>query len=162
MKHSEGADLSGSAIFKGVAREAVVELCTEGQLLSLEAGRVLFERGEDAKELMILREGVVELIFPVQIMGATREVTIETKQAGDVVAWSALVHPYRFTAGARCAGACVLTTFHRDVLEEFFENDPRSGYLIMRNLAGVIGRRFQMMQTTWLHDLQASAVRRLG
>ncbi len=31
----------------------------------------------------------------------------------------------------------------------------------MRNLAGVIGRRLQAMQTIWMHDLQASATKRM-
>lgn len=160
--NNDTKDSCRSVIFSGISEEAVADLCSHGTVVSFEANHELFKRGEDADELMILQEGVVELLFPVQIMGVARDVTIETKQAGDVVAWSAVVHPYRFTLSARCAGKCTLTTFRRDALWEMFERDPRTGFLFMRNLAGVLGRRFQMMQTMWLHDLQASAVRRLG
>ena len=31
----------------------------------------------------------------------------------------------------------------------------------MGNLAGVIGRRLQALQTIWMHDLEATAVKRL-
>ncbi len=155
-------NLSGSAIFEDIPDDAVEGLCSCGRVLSFEAGHVLFERGEDAQELMILQEGVVELLFPVEIMGVTRGATIQSKQAGDVVAWSALVPPYRFRLSARCASRCTLANFRRDELRTFFDADPRTGYLFMQNLAGVIGRRFQVMQTMWLHDIQASAVKRLG
>ena len=161
-EENDTKDFRRSVIFRDISDEVVADLCSHGRLLSFEADDELFKRGEDADELMILQEGVVELLFPVQIMGVAREVTIETKQAGDVVAWSAVVHPYRFTLSARCAGKCTITAFHRDALWTLFERDPHTGYLFMRNLAGVLGRRFQMMQTMWLHDLQASAVRRLG
>ena len=162
MDNNGTADARQSVIFSGMSEEAVADLGSLGTLVSFEANHELFKRGEDADELMILQEGVVELLFPVQIMGAVRDVTIESKQAGDVVAWSAVVHPYRFTLSARCAGKCTLAIFPRDALWALFERDPQTGYLFMRNLAGVLGRRFQMMQTMWLHDLQASAVRRLG
>lgn len=154
-------ELSGSVIFEGISAGTVAELCSRGQAVPSEAGHLLFERGEDARELMILQEGVVELFFPVQVMGVTRDLTVETKHKGEVVAWSALVSPYRFTLGARCASDCVLTSLSREVLHEFFKDDPRAGYLLMRNLAGVIGRRLQGMQTIWLRDLQTSAIKRL-
>ncbi len=161
MGSVEGLHRSGSAVFRGIADDAMDQLCACGRAVSFKAGHVLFERGQDADNLMILQDGVVELLFPVQIMGVTRDVTMETKQVGDLVAWSALVSPYHFTLSARCAGDCTLASFTRDALESFFDSDPQSGYLFMRNLAGEIGHRLQRMQTMWVHDLQASAAKRL-
>jgi CRP-like cAMP-binding protein len=152
---------SRSVVFEGISEEAIEALCSRGQVLSFEAGHGLFERGQEARELMILQEGVVELLFPVRIMGVTRELAVESKHAGDVVAWSALVSPYRCTLGARCGSDCVLTSLKREVLEEFFRDDPQVGCLFLRNLAGVIGRRLQAMQNIWLLDLQTSAIKRL-
>ena len=151
----------GSAIFEGIARETVEELCSGGRVVSFEAGHKLFERDQDADELMILQEGVVDLVFPVQIIGVTREVTMERVEAGEVVAWSALVHPYRFTVSAVCASRCVLNALGRDSLNVFFETDPQTGCLFMRNLAGVIGRRLQAMQAMWVRELQATATKRM-
>ena len=150
--------LSRSAVFEGVPEEAIRALCSCGRVLSFAAGHRLFEHGQDAHDLMILQEGSVELFVPVRIMGVTRELTVESKNEGDVVAWSAAVSPYRFTLGARCASDCTLTSLNRQGLEEFFRDDPQTGYLFMRNLSGVIGRRLQAIQNIWLHDLQASAL----
>lgn len=150
-----------SAIFEEIPHAIVAELCTRGRRLSFDTGHVLFKRGEDAGELMVLQEGVVELMFPVMLLGVTREVTMEAKRAGAVVAWSSLVSPFDFTLSARCASDCTLVCFSRDALYAFFEEDSHTGYRFMRNLAGVIGRRLQAMQTIWVHDLQASAAKRL-
>lgn len=162
MDNSFDLNVLRSAIFEGISDDTIADLCSRGRVISLEANHKLFERGDDAKELMILGEGVVELLFPVQILGVTREVTMESKQAGDVVAWSSVVSPYRFTLSARCAGPCTLTALSRETLRSFFETNPETGYLFMRNLNGVIGRRLSAMQTTWAHNLQASAASRLG
>ncbi len=152
---------SRSVIFEGISGEAIEALCSRGRELICKAGHGLFERGQEAQDLLLLQEGVVELLFPVQIMGVTRELALESKHEGEVVAWSALVSPYRCTLGARCGSDCVLTSLNREALEEFFRNEPQVGYLFMRNLAGVIGRRLQAMQNIWLLDLQTSAIKRL-
>jgi CRP-like cAMP-binding protein len=154
-------ELSRAAICEDISPEAIEELCARGRVLSFEVGHLLFERGQDAEELIILGEGVVELFFPVHILGATRELTLESKQAGDLVAWSALVHPYRFTLSARCAGKCLLIALGREALQGLFETDPAVGHLFMRNLARVIGQRLQSLQTIWVHDLQTRAATRL-
>lgn len=161
MVGSEHSSLMECGVFEDIPDEAVRELCARGRDLSFEAGVTLFDRGGRADELMILNEGVVELLFPVQIMGVTRGVTMESKHAGDVVAWSSLVSPFQFTLSARCATACTLTSFTREALHDYFAINPPTGYLFMRNVAGVIGRRLQAMQTMWMHDLEARAVERL-
>lgn len=152
---------SRSAIFEDISCEVIEELCSRGREVAFEAGHKLFERDEEADELMIVQEGVVDLVFPVQIINVTREVTMESVEAGDVLAWSSLVSPHRLTLGARCASECVLIALSRDHLHAFFETDPETGYLFMRNLAGVIGRRLQAMQTMWVGELQATAMKRM-
>jgi len=153
--------LSRSAVFEGFSIDAIEELCSRAREVSCEVGQRLFERDGDADELMIVREGVVDLVFPVQVLNVARDVTMESVQAGDVVAWSSLVRPHRFTLSARCASRCVLTCLSRDDLHTFFETDPATGYLFMRNLAEVIGRRMQAMQVMWMRELQATAARRM-
>jgi CRP-like cAMP-binding protein len=149
-----------AAIFEDISAETVRGLCSQGRHLSFPTGQTLFNRGQSAEELMILEDGVVELVFPVEIMGARRDLTLESKRSGDVVAWSALIAPYHFTLSARCATECTVTALKRATLQAFFQENPETGYLFMRNLAGVIGRRLQAMQTIWVHDLQASVARR--
>ncbi len=150
-----------SAIFESIWPAAVEELCGRGREVSFEAGRQLFERGQDADELLIVREGAVDLMFPVQILGVTREVTMESAQAGDVLGWRSLVSPHCYTLSARSMSACTVTALSRDSLHSFFESDPHTGYLFMRNLAGVIGRRLQAMQAMWMRELQTSVAHRM-
>lgn len=153
-------NLLQSAIFEDISGDVVESLCSHGKVMTFGPHQTVFRRGEDAQELMILLDGFVELFFPLHIVGVTRDVTMETKQAGEVVAWSALVKPYRFTLSGRCPCQCSLISLSRFTLEQFFETDPATGHLFMRNLAGVIGRRLQAMQTLWMHDVQTSVAKR--
>lgn len=153
--------IGNAAIFEGISADVLEELSTLGQTETFKPGHLLFERGQDAEDLMLLQEGAVDLFFPVHVMGATRELTLESKHPGDVVAWSALVSPYHFTLSARCASRCKLSYFKRSALLTFCDAHTHCGYLFMRNLAEVVGRRLQNMQNIWIHDLQASAVKHL-
>lgn len=153
--------LSHLAIFEGIPYEAVEKLCSCGREVRFEAGHKLFERDQQADGLIIVQEGVVDLVFPIEILSATREVTMESLEPGGVAAWSSLVDPHRLTLSARCKSPCVLTMLSRENLYAFFETDPFTGYLFMRNLAGVIGRRLQTMQVMWTRELQATAQRKM-
>ncbi len=156
-----GESLVDIPIFADIPPDSVKELCARGRVASFDAGHLLFERGRNAVELMILQDGIVELLFPVSVLGATREVAMESKRPGDIVAWSALVNPYHFTLSARCVSRCTLTCLTRDAIHGHFDTDPATGYRFMSNLSGVIGRRLQAMQTMWMHDLQANLANRL-
>lgn len=159
-----GTDDSGllrSAIFEDIPENTIRKLCSLGHVISFDAGYKLFTRGDGGDELMILMDGVVELVTPLLVFGVSREVPMESKQSGDVVAWSALVRPYHFTLSARCATKCKLMSLGRVALFGFFEANPAIGYMFMRNLAGVIGRRLQALQMMWMHDLEATAAKRL-
>jgi len=153
--------ISQSAIFEDIEPNVVDHLCSKGRQISVESGHRLFDRDQDASDLMILQEGTVDLVFPVHVMNVTREVAMDRLQSGDVVAWSALVRPYRFTLSAECTTPCVLKVLSRSTLEEFFKTDPHTGHLFMRNLAGVIGRRLQNLQMMWVYDLQTSAAKHM-
>jgi CRP-like cAMP-binding protein len=153
--------LTQTPIFDGIPAEIAGKLCERGSVVTFSAGQTLFARGQEAENLMILQDGIVELLFPVMILGATREVAMESKRPGDLVAWSALVHPYQFTLSARCASDSTLACFTRDTLLAFFESDVATGYRFMSNLTGVIGRRLQALHTIWMHDLQSSVAKRL-
>ncbi len=151
--------ITQAAIFRDLEPEWVEALCRQGRRFTGEPKQMLFERGDDARELLLLTQGVVELLFPVHVMGFTREVTMETKQPGDVVAWSAVISPYHYTLSARCANRCTLLGFERDMLMSFFREHPEAGFLFMRNLAGVIAARLQGIQMMWMRDLQAGTAR---
>ncbi len=161
MIAKDGSGLFRSAVFEDIPEHTVREVEGRGHVLSFDANSRLFERGSRAEDLMILLDGVVELVFPIRILGVSREIPVESKHAGDVVAWSALVRPYHFTLSARCATSCTLMSLGREAIVRFFETDPATGYVFMRNLAGVIGRRLQALQTMWTQEVVSAAVKGL-
>lgn len=125
-----------------------------GTSVTLSAGDVLFELGDDADAMYVVRQGRVALTLPIQIAGHEADVFVEERLPGQAIGWSALTPPYRFTFKATSPLATEVTRLPRRALFEFFGTRPEVGYAVGLNLAAVIGQRLQVVQTMWLREMQ--------
>jgi len=71
----------------------------------------------------------------------SREVTIYRTGGGELFGWSALVEPYRYTSSAKCAEKTEEIYIKGSDLLKLFEQYPRTGYVVMRNLSAIISSR---------------------
>ncbi len=101
-------------------------------------------------------EGLVELTMPLAIPGGDREVVVGIVRAGETLAWSALIEPHRFTMSARAGTDVELHGFARADLQAALRTHPEAGLRVLENLAKVVGRRLQVVQTLWTRSLQRS------
>ena len=78
----------------------------------------------------------------------------QTLRAGETVAWSALVAPFRFTMSGRAGTDVELIAFSTRELQAAIEAYPDAGVRVVTNLAAVIARRLQVMHAMWTRELQ--------
>lgn len=123
-------------LFQGMGPDFMNRLSSLAQEKSCAAGEVLFRRGEVADTLYILENGRVNLF--VEQEGS---VNFMLDRSAEVFGWSALVEPNLYTASARCYDDCLVLTLERNALERVFRDYPREAYIVMKRLAGVVGRR---------------------
>ena len=142
-------------IFQGLNHEQLAEIlkCCEEKEFQKEAR--LFEKGQDADYLWIVMEGTVDLRLDFPGLASSEENTISSISKAGAFGWSAIVSPNKYRLSGYCTGnGCKLIKVNRKSLLELFEKDPDIGYMVMSNLATVVGTRF--------HNLQDEAVRRRG
>jgi len=140
--------LSGLSPFDADAMLAV------GTTVTLAAGDVLFNLGDEADAMYLINRGRVALTLPIQIGGREEDVFIEERLPGQVLGWSALTPPYRFTLKATSPLATELTRLPRRALLDYFATRPDVGYAVGLNVASVIGQRLQVVQAMWLREVQ--------
>ena len=148
--------LRDTRLFSGCREEELKRLEAIGQDRVFPAGEPLFSLDEEARELMVVASGKLQLELPVSILGEARSVAFETKGRGDVVGWSSLVPPHRFTLTARARTEVSVLAFGRRELTGLFEDDPGLGFRAMTNLASIVGRRFHHTQEMWAREVQRS------
>lgn len=123
--------------------EKVAEFC---HLAEFKKGSKIFNRGDHAESLYIIRSGKVDLCLQISILLETREIVLDTKQEGDFFGWSSLIDPYRFTLSANCDDDCVLIQMDGKNTLSLCHKENHIGFIFMENLAKVIGDRLDKMQ----------------
>ena len=150
----ETVELRGAAIFAELRDEEAARLLEVARPRQCQQGECLFLLGDPADRFYVVVSGRVELAFPLSFGGAVRDIPVESKTPGSALGWSALVKPYRFTLSARVAETSELAAFARQDLLRVFEAEPRIGYVVMRHVAEVVGRRLLQVQALWARELQ--------
>ena len=139
--------LQSVGIFKGLDKNqlsAVQGCCREEEH---KAGTKLFGEGEQASHLYIVKKGQVDLRFDLPGRPTSEKSTISSILEFKAFGWSSLVAPYKYSLSAYCsAQTCEVVKIERQSLARLFEEDNRLGYLVLSNMARVIGKRFQKLE----------------
>ena len=119
-------------IAPGTLKE-IADICEE---VKYPEGTVLFEKGDNAEYLYILKKGTLNL----QIRNGGR-LNFNLSERGDIFGWSSLTENAHYTASGICSTDIEVLRIDRDRLEGIFKKHPDVGYLILKRLTGVIAKR---------------------
>jgi CRP-like cAMP-binding protein len=125
-----------SMLFRGMDQEVLKEIDKIMLKKTCAEGTVLFERGESANNLYILREGSIELTI-----GDNGHVTHVIKTPGEAFGWSSLVNHHVYTASAVCSSPTEVIRIDSEKLNMIFESNPAAGLMFFRRLAEIISKR---------------------
>ncbi len=141
-------------LLRGLSPEEAAQVRGLGARITLTSGAELFTMGTEADRLYVVTRGRIKLTLPMQVRGLERDILVEERTAGQIVGWSALIPPYRFTLAATAMVQSEVLAISRDALREHFANFPQVGYTISMNLAAVVGERLQLFQAMWLREME--------
>ncbi len=146
--------LTDAELFAGLSEEQCHAVAALARERKAAAGEILSRFGDESTEFYLIRRGRVELTFPLQVMGETKEVRQQFLEPGRTLAWSALVPPHRLTMSARAATDVEMLAFERHGVRELFKRHPAIGYVVMSNLANVVAARLHELRALWVREVQ--------
>ena len=141
-------------LYAGLSEADTAALTAIASTIRVDAGDVLFRIGDPAASLYLVENGRIELSMPMQVAGHDEEVRVEERSTGQTLGWSTLVPPHRFILNATAAVTTDLLAFPRDTLLAHFAARPDVGYVVLGNVAAIVGQRLQVFQTMWLRQMQ--------
>lgn len=147
------ATLRESALLAGL-EHALPRIQPLASLRRYPAGTTILVMGEEVTSIFLVAQGTIALTLPIAIRGKSADVTIEEKEPGAVLAWSALVPPHKLTLSARAASDATLIGLPREGLQGLFADDRELKAQLMGNLCGVIGSRVSLLEALLMRDLQ--------
>lgn len=141
-------------MLRGVNAADAARITALGSRTTISTGAPLFELGADAHDVFLIERGRIALTLPMRIGAHNEDVLVEERAAGQMVGWSGLIPPHRFTLKASAQVETEVLVLPRAPLLQFFEANPAVGYVVHRNLASLIGERLQIFQAMWLREMQ--------
>lgn len=117
------------------ALETIVGCCANEVFRT---GSYLFRQGEAADKFYLLREGLVTLEAYVP---GRPPIAIESIEAGEIIGWSWLVAPYKWSLDARASGTARTISVDGACLRGKIEADRVLGYELYKRFLPVMARR---------------------
>jgi len=133
-------DLSRAPFMQGVSAsvlKAMARICREN---FFEKGSIILQENRPARHLFILMQGAVALSFR---RGEGELIMEIVKKRGELLGWSALVPPKKYTATAKALKDSYLLSVEGKDLEGVFQRHPSFGQQFFRKLSRLIATRLQ-------------------
>jgi CRP-like cAMP-binding protein len=121
--------------FKDLRTEDIAFIAGCGQNVVFQADEYIFREGEPAERFYVIRHGRVALETFVPERGP---LVTETISEGDVLGWSWLFPPYRWSSDARAVELTRAIALDGLCLRQKCEGDVRLGYALMQRFAEII------------------------
>ncbi|MGA9596682.1 MAG: cyclic nucleotide-binding domain-containing protein [Acidimicrobiia bacterium] len=131
------ATLSDHDFFRGMSEAHLAKLAGVATEIEVEGDKVLFGEGGTADAAYAIVSGSIALELSV----ATRQLIVQTLHGGEMLGWSWLYPPYRWSFSAVANDPVHLIRFEAEQLRDMFDNDCALGYEVMKRFAGVITSR---------------------
>ena len=123
--------------FAGLDEQAIALVTGCAVNAHLRQGEYLFREGEAADTFYVIRSGRVAI----QMRLPTEGVVLDTARDGDVVGWSWLVAPYRWTFDAVATEETSVVSIDGACLRGKCETDSALGYALLQRVVKVMSTR---------------------
>jgi len=108
--------------------------------MELKEGNILFHQGERADKFYLLREGQISVYVPA-LLGPTLK--IQTLREDQILGWSWLIPPYRWTFQALAVEDTTMLEFDGKAILAHCEEDTTFGYELIKRFAALMSERLE-------------------
>ena len=130
--------LRSHTIFSNLNPAHIEILVQHAQERSFVVGDMLFRQMDMAEHFYILMDGSIKVQVPA-IMGPA--LVVQTLGASDILGWSWLIPPYKWTFEAKAELDSRVLVFDGKALLQHCETDNKFGYTLMKMFAGLMSER---------------------
>ena len=132
--------LRKSDLFEGLADDELVAIARISHEESFPAGATLFVENEPARNLFIVVQGRVVILFNI---GRGRQTVVDTVCPNASFGWSAMVPPYVMTGTAKAVESARVIAVPGDSLRSICKQSCSTCYTIMEKVAAMASTRLR-------------------
>ncbi|MGD8370013.1 MAG: cyclic nucleotide-binding domain-containing protein [Syntrophobacterales bacterium] len=146
----EASEMAYLKVFDLLSDEQLAEIAKITEKNSYKIHDHIYERGNGAKHLYVVKKGLVSLrrIDPGDEVG----IAFETREPGGLFGAASFMKPQEYTLTAVCLEDTEVMAVDADKLFELCEKDPAVGYQLMLKIAQIYFERYKSAKRS-LHDV---------
>ncbi|NUQ63323.1 MAG: cyclic nucleotide-binding domain-containing protein [Pirellulales bacterium] len=129
--------------FSAVCDDSLKAIAAMADETTVSAGEQIFCEGNPADTLYFIARGEVDLQYN---LGSGELRTVDTLRDGDILGWSALLEPYRYTGAGTATKATRLIAIRARELRDLCDRDPLLGLHLMDQIAKLLATRLEGAQ----------------
>lgn len=122
-------------IFQDLAPAEIEALNKEALRRKMAKGAILFQQGDDADEMFLIKGGRIKLS---KILEDGNELTLDIRKAGDFVGENMFSDEGKYPVSAVCLQDTLTCGFTRDQFEQLITDNPKVSLQIIKNLSNRI------------------------
>jgi CRP-like cAMP-binding protein len=126
--------------FAHIGEESLKAVAKIAEERFVPAGTQMFSEGDPADVMNIIVRGEVKIQY---VLGSGERRTVDTLADGDILGWSALVEPYKYTAVGTASRDTQLVAIQAARLRELCAQDPLMGYRLTAQIAKLLAHRLE-------------------
>jgi CRP-like cAMP-binding protein len=146
----EATTMAYLKVFELLSDEQLEEIAKITEKKNYKIHEHIYERGEAAKHLFVVKRGLVSLrrIEPGDEVG----IAFETREPGELFGAASFMKPQEYTLTAMCLQDTEVMAIDADRLFELCEKDTAVGYQLMLKIAQIYFERYKVAKRS-LHDM---------
>ena len=145
--------IASAEIFKGLSQEELEEIAKLCEEVIFDHGDRVLAEGKTADHFFILQEGSVDLRFELPYRDTSKEMTVITIEPNECFSWSGLVRPHKATLSAYSTEKSRAIKIRGAELLNLCGKNNHIGFVIMQNLATMIGSRLTKQQEVFIKEV---------
>ncbi len=142
--------LAQTALFGPLTDEQRIQVAERGAQRQVPEGELVFSEGDPGGEALVLLDGRVQVTLELSMQ--TEQAPVHTVVPGSVLGEFALAGSTERSATARALKDSTFFVLTREAFDELAEEDPRLGYVMLKELGRILVGR--LVKTT--RELRAS------
>lgn len=129
--------------FAGVSQDCLMKIAKISKEREVKAGDRLFREGDTATYFRLVKTGAVNIVY---LLGDNREVIADTLVQGEALSWSALLEPYRLTAGGVAGMDGAIIEIEAEGLRRICKEDLICGFKVLEEVSKTLRSRLSALR----------------
>ena len=147
-------DIKGYNLFAGLNEKELLVIAKLCNRETYEANTVLFDPDNTTSDILLLEGGNDSIQIEVPISSGGTKIVIHILSKGETFGWASLSPVHIRTAQARTIEKATVIRIDSKQLTQLLEENNHMGYLVMRNLSGIISSRLSYTTVAFRHEIQ--------